>query len=240
MTRRRMGRLAVVVASIAMAASACSVPGVGVRGSGDVVTESRSVSGIEAIALSGSGTVTVEATGTESLTIEAEDNIMEFLTSDVNGGTLHLGARGIVSPTREIRYTVTVVALDGLSISGSGDISTIGPTKGDLTTDISGSGRIEVGDLDGGTVTVDISGSGSVALTGGAEHLGVSISGSGDLDAAAFPVATADISVSGSGDASVNVTDDLRADISGSGNIDYLGDPAIEVDIGGSGSIGHG
>jgi hypothetical protein len=66
---------------IVLAVSACGISVFGERGSGNVITESRVVSGSDEILLSGSGEVVVDVDGTESLTIEAEDNIMPLLTT---------------------------------------------------------------------------------------------------------------------------------------------------------------
>ncbi|HWL48440.1 MAG TPA: DUF2807 domain-containing protein, partial [Acidimicrobiia bacterium] len=75
---RTQSRTVVLVLMLlsALVASSCIV---GVEGSGNVITESREVSDFNEIVLGGSGRVMVEVTGTESLTIEAEDNIMPLL-----------------------------------------------------------------------------------------------------------------------------------------------------------------
>ena len=54
-----------------------------VVGSGTAATESRSVSDFRGVSVSGVGQVILENTGTESLTITAEDNIMPLLESEV-------------------------------------------------------------------------------------------------------------------------------------------------------------
>jgi hypothetical protein len=54
--------------------------------------ESRQVSGFTKIELSGSGELKIEQTGTESLTISAEDNVLPKITSEVSDNT---GARPV-------------------------------------------------------------------------------------------------------------------------------------------------
>ena len=91
-------------------------------GSGTLKTETRPVSNFSAIELSGSGNLVIEQTGTESLAIEAEDNILPLLTSDASAGTLHLGEKdnNIVMETKPISYRLTVRDLRSLTVSGSG------------------------------------------------------------------------------------------------------------------------
>lgn len=189
-------------------------------GSGEVISEQRDVSGFERIELATSGDVVVQVTGTESVQIEAEENILPLLTTDVVDGTLVLGSERSFSTSRGIDYTITAATLQGVSITGSGDI--------------------EVTAVDGGTFFATIDGSGTIEASGRCETLAVEVGGSGTFDGAELrcPVGTA--SISGSGDALVDVTDVLDATVSGSGTIEYLGDPEVRTDISGSGDVTRG
>jgi Putative auto-transporter adhesin, head GIN domain len=60
------------------------------QGFGQIGNESRQVSGFSKVELNGSGELTIEQTGTESLTISAEDNLLPKLSSEVSGDTLVL------------------------------------------------------------------------------------------------------------------------------------------------------
>src|SRR5215469_3189161 len=95
-----------------------------VVGSGNVVSEKREARDFDQITLTGVGAVIVTQTGEESLTIEAEDNILPLLTSEVRDHELVLGAESgsSISPRAKIRFIVTVDHLHGLRISGAGDI----------------------------------------------------------------------------------------------------------------------
>jgi hypothetical protein len=219
---RRVPWCAVVVLLVASAlAAGCegTVPFGGLRGSGDLITETRDVSGFDEIVVLGSGTVNVEVTGTESLEVEAEDNIMPFLTIEVVNGRLELGFESgqLLSPRRDITYTITAAQLNGVTIRGSGDI--------------------EATNVDADTFAAEISGSGDVTPAGTSRHLTVTISGSGKFDGSDLEAATGEVKVSGSGNVTVNVADDLDVTISGSGDVKYIGDPSLSTDISGSGDI---
>ncbi len=60
-------------------------------GSRNVITELRNVSGFEKVDVSGGGSMDIIQDGTESLTVETDDNMMQYVTSEVRGGTLYLG-----------------------------------------------------------------------------------------------------------------------------------------------------
>src|SRR5262249_20664375 len=64
-----------------------------VIGSGKAQTISRPVAGFTQISLEGQGALTIQQTGTDSLTIEADDNILPLLTSEVSNDRLTLGTK---------------------------------------------------------------------------------------------------------------------------------------------------
>jgi hypothetical protein len=61
----------------------------GVRGSGNVVEETREVSGVSGVELATLGTLHVEIGESESLRIEAEDNLLEYIETDVRNEPFH-------------------------------------------------------------------------------------------------------------------------------------------------------
>jgi hypothetical protein len=93
------------------------------RGSGDLITEERQVSNFDRIDLSGMGEVVITQDGSESLSVETDDNIMKYVEAVVEGGTLKLGFKdgfNFISPSRLV-FTVSIDDLNGLAVSGSGD-----------------------------------------------------------------------------------------------------------------------
>jgi hypothetical protein len=206
-----------VAGLLVLLTAACNGLVIGERGSGVMAKESRTVSGFTNIDLSGSGRVNVSVTGSESLTIEAEDNILPLLTSEVRNGRLVLGSKGNISPSVEVVYTITMSRLEGVAISGSGTVNATG--------------------IDSSAFDADISGSGEIFPSGRSTALALSISGSGRYSGEALISTSGSVHVSGSGSALVNVTDDLEVSVSGSGDVKYIGDPAMSASISGSGHV---
>jgi hypothetical protein len=208
-------RLPALGLAVLLVLSACSV----VTGSGRVASEARQVSGFTAIDLSGTGEVTIEQGDTESLTIEADDNLLPALTSKVSDSTLKLGKKpGTTVRTKNpIRYRVSVKQLTALDVSGAGSVSAQNMTLQALH--------------------VDISGSGVVNLTGSAVEQHIEVSGSGRYEAAELPSQKVMADISGSGQVEVAVSNELQVDISGSGTVTCSGDPSVKQDISGSGKL---
>ena len=221
--RMRRWAPSVVAVALVIVVSACSSPtGPVVAGSGTLRTEFRDVGGFSTIELTGSGNVIIEQNGSESLSIEAEVNLLPDLTSDVSSGILRLGTRdGDRSrPHPPGHLPVTVEDLAGLQLSGSGSVTAAG-----ITTP---------------AISIDISGSGDVTIDGTADSQTVTISGSGNYNAGDLDTRRSTTEISGSGDVTVNALDTLEADISGSGSVTYSGSPHVSQDISGSGELrGH-
>ena len=209
-------RVALALLTVALLLAACSVT----RGSGQLASESRPVTGFTKVELSGTGELTIEKTGTESLAISAEDNLLPLLTSEVSGDTLVLGTKRNteIVTTKPINYALTVKDLTGLTLAGSGNI--------------------RVSNLSTPKLTTKISGSGTITASGTADDQDLDISGSGRYQADQLASKTVNAGISGSGTASVLVSDALDVRISGSGTLTYTGDPTrVTQDVSGSGKL---
>jgi hypothetical protein len=227
----------------ALALSACSITfstnQTIINGSGKVTTETRSVSGFTQVALNGLGNLNIILGDQESLVIEAEDNLMQYITTSVQGNKLIIGtAKDVLPmPTKPVNYTLTIKSLNALSLAGAGKITLNNLHSDQLTLDLSGAGEINVTELAASQLTTAISGAGSITLTGQATNQSVNISGAGRFNAADLKSTSADVTVSGLGSATVWSTGTLKAAISGAGNINYYDSPALSKSITGTGTI---
>lgn len=219
--------------------AACSIPFNTIVGSGKMVSEAREVSGFDAVALSGGGDLTIIQGENEGLTIQAEDNLLPALTSEVRGGTLYLRTRdGVnVMPNKGIQYTLHVKNLRAVDISGSESVSADQLATAGLIVNLSGSGRGNLSQVDAQSLNVRISGSGRFDLSGQVDSLDITISGSGKFDAGDLQTRQTQFTISGSGSATLWVEENLSSHISGSGRISYDGSPTISQSVSGSGSM---
>ena len=214
-----------------------------ITGSGRVASETRTVAGIERVALEGLGEVELQQGATEALTIEAEDNLLPLITSQVQAGTLRLGFdratwRDTIQPTAPIRFVLTVRDLAAFDLSGSGSLRASDLQADRLTLRISGAGEVTVEHLESSALDVHIEGMGNVSVAGQAGEQTLAISGSGQYQAGDLDTQTTQVTISGSGDAVVWARSDLSINISGNGTVSYWGDPNISRrDIGGTGDI---
>ncbi len=191
-----------------------------IRGSGTVTSDTRSIGTFSTVDLRGQGNVILTVGAEPALVIEAEDNLIPYLDTEVSDGKLILSSDNsvVLSPTTPISYHITYTgALTELAISGSGTMR-----ADDLTTD---------------ALNIGIMGNGQFTLAGSAPQLTLDVSGSGGLDGRNFATQNATVRIRGTGSAVVNAAQTLDVTIGGTGTISYLGSPTVTEDISGVGSV---
>nr|HMN60643.1 DUF2807 domain-containing protein [Anaerolinea sp.] len=155
-----------------------------VTGSGNVVSEERSVSGFNKVALNGSGDLYIEQGETEALTVETDDNLMQYITTEVKDDTLELGLKPNLNVffSSKIVYLLKVKDLNSVRISGSGKVMSDSIQTSDLSLSTAGSGKFEIGDLQATSLEASTSGSGEFIVAGKVNSVDVNIGGSGKFN----------------------------------------------------------
>jgi hypothetical protein len=197
-----------------------------VRGEGSVVTEERSASYFSELVVSSGIDVYLKQGDKESITVEAEQNLHEYIKTEVKDNVLHV----FTAPNINIRFGtrkvyVTMKDISSVKTSSAGDVTGMTPintTNLKLSTNSAGDIKLEVNASD---INVDISSAGNITLSGIANVLNADLSSAGDLEGYDLKVKEADISVSSAGGARVYVTEKLTARSSSAGDIYYAGNP---------------
>ncbi len=211
-----------------------------IYGSGRVVTEERQVDRFSELTIEGPVEVQVKQGQQLPLKIEAEDNVMRLIETQVSGGSLRVKIRNGVNLKRVKPIHVYVQSEQYKKIIFSGSGSLTGPDTikaAGFTYEINGSADADL-KLDANEVRMYVNGSGNLRLEGRSNAYFSEINGSGNLAGRDFQAASADMNVNGSGEQTIWVTDRLDARINGSGNIRYKGTPGtVNVKIAGSGKV---
>ena len=201
-----------------------------ITGSGTVTVERREVSPFDRIRIAGTFTVYLSQGETESVEVEIDDNLQQYVVVRNDGRILVLDIKENVQFGRTTKNNVyiTLKNIDMLNISGVSTVKTSNSLNCDnLTLDISGVTTVEL-ELYCSKLNVNISGVSNVVLRGETIELDVRNSGTGGLDAMSFSAAIANIQNSGVGNVSVYATQELSMTNSGVGNIIYAGDAVIK------------
>jgi len=232
-------QLSAIFTFIAFMTTSCIivVNGKSAQGSGNIITEEREVSDFNKVHLKGSGNVFLTLGEKQTLIIKTDDNIMPLIETDVSGDKLTIShGQHHLRPT-VFEVFITVKNLEGVAISGSGNVRGKDRFMADaFYAEIGGSGDLEL-EVETGLLETKISGSGSIHLSGKAEDYTVSISGSGKINAFDVDAKNVSVKISGSGDCRLSASESLDVNISGSGDVYYKSRPRINTKISGSGSL---
>lgn len=204
-----------------------------VRGNGKMTTVTRDVGEYDIISVGGFFEVNLIAGEEGSINLEAEENLMDYIITEVKGNALKIRIEDNTnlrtSRNKTIRITIPFEDLEEVNLAGSAKLRSEEVIKADrFATSVAGSGNVSL-EVQAREVTASVSGSGSLNLSGTADEVAFKLSGSGNLNAEDLTAVDAEASVTGSGNLRL-VCDGglLKARTTGSGNITYSGKPSRE------------
>ncbi len=233
-----MVALSLMLGLVTLASSACMFMD-GVDGNGNVKKETRDVSSFDAIKIAGAFEVYLSQGSSEGLVVEADENLLDLIQSEVRGGTLVIDTKENIRDSKELNLYITFKDIEKMDISGAVELKSEEKLKFDeLRIDGSGASEITL-ELEANKLECDFSGASEIELSGSAKYCSIDNSGASELDAYDFVVGEYDIEISGAGDAKIHCTDVLKARISGAASIRYQGDPKVDSRVSGAGSIKH-
>lgn len=233
--------LRIVFALCAVVLCACSGSSDVVKGSGKIEKQERPVKDFSKINLIGSGTLILQQGETPALTIETDNNLFEYIRSDVSADVLYIETLKSMSlsPSKGLIYLVTVKDLENVKISGAAVLRTLGEIESkDLAIDLSGAGTVNM-NVNADVLNVKISGSGDAIFKGEADKAVIAVSGAGSFKGFELSAADANVTLSGVGNAEINASESLDVEISGVGSVLYKGAPSLTQSISGVGAIRH-
>ncbi len=196
-----------------------------VYGNNHVVKKEREAGRFTGLRVSSGIDVYLKQTGNESIEVEADENLHEYILTEIRDGVLHVYTETNIREAEMKRVYVTMKDISSLKTSSAGDIIGETPVKTDkleLSATSAGDIKLEIYVKE---VEATISSSGDVTLTGEADILNANLSSAGDLNSFGLEVREADVSASSAGDADINVSERLRARSSSAGDINYRGNP---------------
>lgn len=199
-----------------------------IKGSGNVVTQDREINNFTEIKSCCSMKVIATKGASCSVKVEVDDNLQQYIETQVNGDRLVIKRTGNknIDPTGRVTVYVTLPELSGLYASSSSDLIVKSPFSGDrLDVDVSSSAEIEV-EFTGNRVNVEGSSSGTVRLSGRADRTDVDVSSSARINGQEFTSKELDAEASSSGKVRMKVTNEVDADVSSGGKVEYSGNPS--------------
>jgi hypothetical protein len=221
-----MKKVLFLCAVIPIFLGSCVITGwdTGISGNGNVVEETRDVSGFTGVHVSSGIDVFLSEGDRFEVRVEADENLMDVIETEVRGNMLEVGTdRVTIHRARSKKVYVTLPELKELKISSAGDCEGQNMFHcGELRLGISSAGDLSL-EVEADRINLDISSSGDATIGGRTGHLEASLSSAGDLNAWDLEARVVDVSVSSAGNAHVFATAEITMNASSAGNIYYHG-----------------
>jgi hypothetical protein len=168
-------------------------------GSGGLVTKSLELASFTQFNLEGQGNITITKGDTQKVTLRAQQNILDILTTKVNSGVLSLSNDNydIQTSTGIFLDIVAPKAITDINITGAGNVNISGAKQDYINIVLSGVGDIDAYNLEVDNCTIKLSGVGNCKVFVD-KDLNVSISGVGNVIYKGTPSVTQRISGVGS------------------------------------------
>jgi hypothetical protein len=209
-----------------------------ITGDGKVVSQTRDVPQFTGVKVGSGIDVFLTQGDNQRVVVEADENLQEWIRTEVNGSVLHIYTDKNIRLAKTKRVDITCKMLDRIDISSAGDVTAVNRFKADkLDIDMNSAGDLNL-EVEANEISISISSAGNAVLKGKTDTLNADLSSAGDLNAYDLEAKYGDISVSSAGSARVFVTDEASFHSSSAGDIDYKGEPRMkEIHTSSAGSV---
>ncbi len=211
--------------------------GDGKKGNGVVQKDQREVTG-EFTVVSASEGLDVYVTQADDfeITVEADENIIDLIGTDIEDGRLKIHAiENIGRATKKVH--VSLPRITALKSSSGADLMAQGIIKADkIALDASSGSDLEI-ELIADEVEADTSSGADIKISGEANLFYADASSGSDIKARDFMVKVCNADASSGADISLNVSETLTADASSGADISYSGEATVNKKKSVSGSV---
>lgn len=189
-----------------------------VKGSGNIATEARDISDFSGVDVSGVFQVEITAGQEFGVQIEADDNLLPLIKTEVRRGVLRIETDEKLSSEHGLKILISAPDIDSIDASGVAKINLSGVKNNELRVDTSGASKVNI--------------------SGETANLIIEVSGASSIDAENLKAENANVDASGASRVSVFATGELKSDASGASKIVYSGSPKnVEKKSSGAGSV---
>ncbi|WP_445385379.1 head GIN domain-containing protein [Robiginitalea sp. IMCC44478] len=211
--------------------------GSGIKGNGVVEEETRDITeDFSAISASEGIDVFVTQGSRHSIRVEADENVIELIGTDIRDGKLKVHAiENIGRATKKVYVTLPEVS--SLSASSGADLVVNGTLEaGKLRLHSSSGAELELEVL-ADEIEADASSGADIRLTGRANLFYADASSGSDIKARDLEVKVCHADASSGAGIKIQVSESLTADASSGGDISYSGNPNVQSNKSVSGSV---
>lgn len=215
----------------------------GTAASGTETSRDYSVRDFDHVSLMTPDNVEINRGSAFAVTATGDSRILDELEITVEDGELEIAYRDREErnwrrpDVPAARITVTLPALNGVTLAGSGDMRVGSFSAQNFNASVAGSGDIIIAALQADSADLSVAGSGNLTIAGTARDIDLSVAGSGNVSASDFRAEEMDVSIAGSGDVDAYVTGRVTGSFVGSGDVAVRGGARCRSTTIGSGRL---
>ena len=209
------------------------------RGSGNVVSESRTEKNFTGVSTSQGFEIEVITGEDYSIKIDADDNLMKYVVTEIRGKVLKVGLENNVNVRNaHLKARITAPAIETIRASSGASVTVKGIMKGENTVnlDASSGGTITTA-VDAPFVSAEASSGSEINLSGRTQTLKFQASSSGSINASALLSENAKVSASSGASVKVHASVKLDASASSGANVKYRGGASVTSNASSGGSV---
>ncbi|MFT2009655.1 head GIN domain-containing protein [Pontibacter sp. 13R65] len=197
------------------------------KGNGNIQKQTRKVSGFKGINVSGGFAVDITLGNNEGVVLEAEENLLSQISTEVKNGVLHIYNEGNISTSKGMKAHITLKELNSIDVSGGVKVVGNSTVKTNtLKLDMSGGSKVTLA-MDVKTLAADMSGAAKIDLSGRADNMKLELSGASKVMADKLEAKKVEVEASGASKVNVFAKESLEINASGASHVAYRGSPSI-------------
>lgn len=209
-----------------------------IKGSGNLISESRNFTSFNSIHIATAGTVFLTQSDSQNVVVTVDDNLMQYIRISLSNYVLTIDIEPNVS-LQDLHLTVEISLPQLIELHTSSAGNFIGQnlfTSDEMRLSSSSAGNIFL-NLEADYLFTNLSSAGNANLSGSVSVHNAIISSAGGLHSFGLNTDTTTISLSSAGNAEVFVNDLLNATLSSAGSLFYKGYPIINATVSSIGVI---
>ncbi|MCC8174626.1 MAG: DUF2807 domain-containing protein [Odoribacter sp.] len=200
-----------------------------IKGSGHLTTQERIVSPFTGIQVTQGIEVIISKSGVNTVTIEADDNLINHIITEVKNKNLSINLESNINVNSYKKMTVKIgmPSLDKVKATTAASVHSEDTWNGSkLDLSATTAARISL-NIDYFQVNIQMTTSSETTLTGKAVKTNITESTASNLKGNNFYTSETDISLATGSEATLNVADNIGYRLSTGSNLKYIGSPQV-------------
>jgi predicted small secreted protein len=191
--------------------------GADVKGSGKRVTQKRDIGSFTSIKAEGAFDIEIVCQKDLGLEIEADDNIIPLISTQVSANTLTLKPTSNYSTSDAPKIKINVPNLEAFAADGAG--------------------TIQISGVNNEKLQIALNGAASLTASGTTKMIGIDTNGAAKIDTHNLRAAHAVVDSKGVSKVDLGVSSQLDVTVSGPSHVTYSGDPVVNKTVHGPGKV---